>query len=461
MRRSAHLFFAAILLCGFPFPTFSKSLSEFSKPDLLSLWDLAQRHDASLEAARRERDAGQEALPQGRAGLLPTVNLTAERARERRWSDEPSLEGGVSRERQDLDQTRVSAELTQPLLRFENWYAFRESALRADLSEIEFLQVSQSFRLRLVRVYLDSLKAQLQMDTLRSQLTAVEAQKRQAESRLSAGLVDRLDLLQATAEYRRVQAERVSLRSELEAHFRELETLTGAEFSQLAPLQDSFEPRTQVLAPMEHYVQRGLQGNPGIRAERLRKQIARQGAHRARSAYLPTLDLNFRASHDVSETHSGASSGFAEFPERETDSVRVSLQLNVPLFSGGRTTSAHREATSRAAQVEEELKASVEETRLSIEVSYRSLRHLRDSLTASEAALEAQEAALEATERSYEAGLEDMVQVVQAQRAWFAATHEHDQVRLDYLAELARLQAAIGELDRDFLATLNGWLEAA
>ncbi|HAF45206.1 MAG TPA: channel protein TolC, partial [Gallionellaceae bacterium] len=45
--------------------------------DLLELYRAAQSQDATFGAARAARDAGQEKLTQGRALMLPSVNLTA------------------------------------------------------------------------------------------------------------------------------------------------------------------------------------------------------------------------------------------------------------------------------------------------------------------------------------------------------------------------------------------------
>ncbi|MDP1957954.1 MAG: channel protein TolC, partial [Rhodocyclaceae bacterium] len=51
--------------------------------DLLQVYRDAVGFDAQYAAARAARDAGREKLPQGRAGLLPTIGLSANTT----WSD--------------------------------------------------------------------------------------------------------------------------------------------------------------------------------------------------------------------------------------------------------------------------------------------------------------------------------------------------------------------------------------
>src|SRR3954469_19332435 len=60
---------------------FCAALAALSGPasaeDLMQVYRDAQRYDAVYSAARYSLDAGRERLPQGRALLLPTLNLTA------------------------------------------------------------------------------------------------------------------------------------------------------------------------------------------------------------------------------------------------------------------------------------------------------------------------------------------------------------------------------------------------
>src|ERR1043165_9157639 len=65
MKRSSVL--ALLLAVAFP----------AAAEDLLQVYRDSQRYDATYSAARNNLAAGRERLPQGRALLLPTLNLTA------------------------------------------------------------------------------------------------------------------------------------------------------------------------------------------------------------------------------------------------------------------------------------------------------------------------------------------------------------------------------------------------
>lgn len=424
--------------------------------DLQSVHARAKTHDPNLQAAARQRDAGREALPQGRAGLLPSLDLSGEYARERRWPGGQSLDGSFS-PRSDNSQTFYRLSLSQPLVRFERWYEFKASRKQATRADIEYQQAFETFTLELVQAYLETLKAQSRKETVRSQLTAVRAQQRQARSRLEAGLTSRLDVLQAEAEQRRVRAELVRARGELRSRFRVLESLSGLSLSRLADLSESLSLREAELRSERRWTSLALQQNKEIQLSRLGEDITRFQTSRARSRHWPTLDLSVSASRDASDLQSG--SGNAALPDAESDSVQISLQLNVPLYAGGRTSSEHREARATEARAREESIATVEQVKRGVGVAHRNLQSLRETIAAARLSLDAQKTTLDATERSYESGVQDTVDVVEAQRGVFDARREVNDTRVDYLLELTQLHAEAGQLDPEFIASTRQWLE--
>jgi len=427
-------------------------------PDLLTLHERALEHDASLQAARRQRDAGREAHPQGRAGLLPSLEVSAERARERRWSDQADLTGDTQRQRRDSNQTLYQVSLSQPVVRFDRWYAYREGQVTASLADLEFIETLQVFHRELITTYVETLRAKLALDTVMARQDAVEAQLRQAESRQQAGLTSRLDVQDARAEQGRTRVELVRAQARVEERFRELESLTGLTLLRLAPLRAGFDPREHEPAPLEIFLESAVARNARIQRLESAERQADFRVKGARARYMPNVDLNISASRDNTRFDDNGSPFGLE--DTESDSVRVGLQLSMPLFSGGRNASAHREARYQREQAGEELRAMVTETRRNVEISHRNLNSLRDAFAAAAASVAAQEETLAATERSYQAGLRDTVDVVRAQRAVFDAREDYEATRLDYLLELVALHQHAGLLDTDFLATINHWLEA-
>src|SRR5262245_49562344 len=92
--------------------------------DLVEVYRAAQSSDALYAAARASWAAGQEKLPQGRAGLLPSATLsggTQLNDRDFRPRD-PSTPGGTSR----FNSNSVSLSVTQPIYRPQNFAVYEQ-----------------------------------------------------------------------------------------------------------------------------------------------------------------------------------------------------------------------------------------------------------------------------------------------------------------------------------------------
>ena len=122
MQRRATVAFMFATLLMFPEPGETSGVT----PDLARVHSLAFEHDAELQAARHRRNAGKEALEQGRAGLLPNLSLSAEHSREREWSDQRTPSGSFTEQQRETTSTRYQASLTQPLFRLDAWYDYQE-----------------------------------------------------------------------------------------------------------------------------------------------------------------------------------------------------------------------------------------------------------------------------------------------------------------------------------------------
>ena len=94
--------------------------------NLLDIYREALASDAALASAKAAYQAGQEKLPQGRAGLLPTLDLSANSS----WNQE-TFESRSASTSADYRYNSNSAtlRLTQPIYRRQNWAQYEQGKL--------------------------------------------------------------------------------------------------------------------------------------------------------------------------------------------------------------------------------------------------------------------------------------------------------------------------------------------
>ncbi len=146
--------------------------------DLMDIYRQAQEQDATFASARYARDAGIEALPQGRSLLLPTIGLSGAKTRT------DTERGGA-----DFNNTsRVwTLSLSQPLFRWQNWAQYKQGEARAQQSEALFVSAQQDLIVRAAQAYFDVLLAQDNVELTRAQKTAIAEQLEQAKINFEVG----------------------------------------------------------------------------------------------------------------------------------------------------------------------------------------------------------------------------------------------------------------------------------
>ncbi len=103
--------------------------------DLIDIYRDAQEHDAEYAAARAAHMAAQEKLPQGRAGLLPTLTLSGVRRRQLINTNRGS--------EVTIDNTSLVITAIQPLFRMENFVAYQQSKIQVMQADAQFIIAAQ------------------------------------------------------------------------------------------------------------------------------------------------------------------------------------------------------------------------------------------------------------------------------------------------------------------------------
>ena len=108
--------------------------------DLLSIFRDALANDATYSSAKLTLDAGREVVPQAFAGLLPTVNASANTVRNDVEVSSRVPSAAFVPGSRVYNTNGFSINLTQPLFRWGNWQTYLQSQLLVIQSEAQFAQ---------------------------------------------------------------------------------------------------------------------------------------------------------------------------------------------------------------------------------------------------------------------------------------------------------------------------------
>ncbi len=409
--------------------------------NLGAVYQMALENDAEYAAARESFKAGQEKIPQGRAGLLPTVSLGANA----RYNQ--SRTGSAAT--QDYSSSSISLTLTQPIYRKQNLEAYAQAKVQALLAEQQLKLAEQTLLLSVAQAYFAVLQAQDVLATAQSQKQAFAEQLAQARKSFEVGASTITDTHEAQARFDLTTAQEIAAQNDLEVKRRSLEKIINSESPELARVSETVRLTLPEPNNMDVWVKQAEEDGIAVQLNQSALELARREVERQRGGHFPTLDLtaSYSDSHKPSTAISSSRGG------------SVGLEFGLPLYQGGLVNSRVREAVANQEKTRFELDSARRQARLDARQGFLGVLSGDAQVKALEQALVSSEAQLKSTKLGLEVGVRTRVDVLNAQQQLFTTKRDLAAARYQTLVAGLQLKAAAGSLDVEDLKALDALLK--
>jgi outer membrane protein len=428
--------------------------------DLGSIYQQALKNDPLIREAEANRLAARESKPQALSALLPQVSASGRYNEEETDSTGAFIQPGFPPEPQirNLDGNNSAWELTlrQNVFRWENWAALRRANAESAQAEADYLVAQQDLILRTSEAYFNVLAAQDTLEAAQAAHDAIARQLEQSEKRFEVGLIAVTDVQEAKAAFDSATAALIQGKRNLATAGERLRELTGNTFAELSKPGADMPLAAPNPANAEDWVQLAMNQNARLISSRLGTDITRHNISSERGGHLPSLDLVVSRSHfEEDATLTGSSAGDIN---NDADDTIVSLQVTVPIYSGGATSSRVRQAQYQHTAARERLERTARETERETRDAFLGVNAEVARVQSLRQAVESTKTALQATEAGYEVGTRTSVDVLEARRRLFESQTNYSRSRYDYLLNVLRLQLAAGTLEDKGIADINSIL---
>jgi len=434
--------------------------------NLSEVLELALQSDPSLREADANRLAAHENKPLARSVMLPQINLG--------YSQDHQEDSGTSRQfgaigfvdvplEQTSDTNFWNVELRQSVFRWDQWVSLRQADSTIAQAEANYMAAQQDLLQRVSQRYFDVLSARDTLDAVVATKEAVARQLEQAETRFEVGLIAITDVRESQAAYDNSVADEIAAKRTLQTSKELLREVTGQYFDELLAPGDDLpllppEPQT-----VDEWVASSLQQNATVVASRLAVDIAGDNIDIRRAGHYPTVDLvlgHIGRGGDIESTTTDPVFGEQNSViPNDLESDLVSLQFNVPIYSGGGTSARVRQAVYEERAAKDRLDRTMRETERLTRDSYEGVISEISRVQALKKALESSQTALEATEAGFEVGTRTTVDVLISRQNLAQARTTYLISRYTYLLNVVNLKLAAGSLDEADLVEINQWLK--
>lgn len=415
---------------------------------LLDAYQAARQNDPTFKAARYERDAGQYAIDIGRAGLLPNLAFAGSYSKnkgEQQGTNSLGLTQSLN-----YDDTLSTIILRQPLFNYDSFVRYQQGGVQAAYSDAIFDRKEAELLVKVAGAYFDTLLAMDKLALADAEITAYGAQRQLAERRRKGGEGTVTEVAEADSRLQLARAGRADAVDRLAVAMRKLEGITGIAMGDLWILRPDFLPAGVRPSTLDEWYSLAQDNNPQIRAQRKAYEMASLEVDRNRAGHYPQLDLVARSQRAENETLSTLN--------RKSSINTVGVQVNIPLFAGGRVLALTGQAVANRERALAELDAVIIDVQVEVKRQFMAVETGSTKVAAYQKAVDSSTIAAEGTLRGMKAGIRTNTDVLDAERVMFVARRDLAQARYEFLVSTLQLKTAAGVLSEKDVAEIASLL---
>ncbi len=417
--------------------------------DLVETYEQALSYDSGIAAARATLRAQEAGADITRSTLLPQIGAYGD-------ANHHDVDGP----QQDYSYRSFGygVQLSQPLFQADAWFAYDAAQFQTEAARADYNLAQQQLILDVATAYFNVLRAADILTTARATEAAIERQYDQAQERFDVGLIAITEVYEARASYDDSTSRRIAAESELDIAREQLARLTGEYTEDLENLERDFPLMRPTPMNPNKWEATALSQNWQIQSAIKELQASRATLDEAQAGHYPTIDLNASWGRQKIDGMEGPTLGSLSQRDGTTTEGIIGLSLNVPLYAGGGIQAGVRQQRAQVDVTEQNLNTTRRDVRVNTRSLFRTVNTNIETASALRQTIVSRRSALDATRAGYDVGTRNIVEVLDAERAYYVALRDYADARYDYVVNTLSLKQAAGTLSPQDIIDLNTWL---
>lgn len=435
MRRQC-IVIAASLLCS------PLTANEMPASDLLSLYHETMVQDPSILRAKSLAAAATARTEEARGRLLPQLSTSSTYSRNQRSDAQTDTH---------YDGETHSLQLSQSIYNPSAWRNYQKfRSLQA-----KYLSEQDSARLEalagLAEQYFATLAAEDDLILVKAELLSSKANLRQVNALHARQMARITDQLEVEAHVHSLQVKHLEAINTMMISREKLAERVGRAIEE--PLRRLPEEKNLRLTPNQraNWLQTALQHNPALQALEHAREAAENAVGEALTDHWPTLTLAIAAQRsDV---------GYEASPAPRSDTLISSINLSLPLYTGGATSARSNALSAELDAATYEHEYLQRQIRREVRAAWLQLESSQPRLEAATLACTSTTKSREAAEQALRYGAASVVDVLEQQQEEYRARRNLLRAKYDAISSLLTLYRWSGLLNEQHLSEINQLLQ--
>lgn len=422
--------------------------------NLIQVFNQAKDSDPIFQQAIANRLAVHENVPITLSALLPQLNLKTNASITRSDLTPEHSPPAALTSRAYL----VSLSLQQSVFDVSKWLHVAIADDQAKEADANLNAALQDLMIRVANQYFTILTDQDTLQYSNASLQAFREQYNQVNQQYKVGLKTITDLYTAQAAYDSANAAYIATKTRLANDKEALRMMTGVKFAAFATLKEPFPLTAPTPLNSEAWVQTALRQNWRVKAAQYAVTQSKNNVRVNYAGHLPTVGLEANVNKQyTSGMPLALAFGVPTQGLKETDK-QVAIDLNLPLFAGGRVLSQTRQAAYQLCATQDQLEQVIRSTTTAVRQNYLNILAGISQIKADQQAIKSNQSSLNGMIESYHVGTETLVNVLNQRQHLFQTQTQYAIDRYAFVLHILQLKQAAGTLSLADLQQLNSWL---
>jgi len=391
---------------------------------------IALSNNIDIRIARRNIDIAADRIDQARGAFMPKISGIAKQQRKDRL---PAYEFAGQKMTMGAKNTGLySVSAVIPIYDFGRSAAgYRQALLAKELEKARAARTRQEVVYTVKDTFLQLLKLNKIHEVILKSIEQLKAHEKSTEEFLKNGLVDKTALLTIQVKMAEIEQEKLKVENGLR--------LTKSALNQILNIDLGFDTQVEDMQKVafkefdeDDCKALAFQCRPELLEVSRQHDLAKAGLSAAKAERYPRLNAvgSYNYQDDVSQTSK-------EFWQAE-------LSLEVPLWSGGKTSARIREARKAIKQAEAGREKLIQGIHLQVKSACSSIEEAKQRISIADKAIASAQENLRITNNKYKNQLVAATDLLDTEISLATAKSGYVQAVYEYLQALAALEFAVG-----------------
>jgi outer membrane protein, protease secretion system len=376
-------------------------------------------------------------VEQAKAQLLPSVNLSADVNQNNLHSNIPSGIGRSFGVESTYESSNQSLTVRQPIFRKLNIANIRQAVNQSEDAQWQLQNDEQSLIVRLTGAYLDILMAQEDLKANQAGESALNEQFKSAVISFKLGNGVKTDIEEAQAKIDLNSAEGFEKREAISVAFESFSSIIGEHVETVSGIEKFLDQGCLEGLSEADWIELAQRNNAQLKSLEAQVNVAEGEVEKASSGHYPTLDM-------VGQWTNSESENVTNFQSKYTN-ASFGFQLNIPIYNGGATSSAVRQALANLEKARFALESAKRDILVKTKKEFSGVSKGFPKIMAYEKALASAKELINSTEKSFKAGTRTIVEIENAKSHFYQVNKDLTNARYMQIYSWVKLQSISGK----------------